>query len=193
MEIKITAGKILNQPEMKDYTTAILFFVAFAFFTLVVIRPALIIAFSLQREAGDLKRIDAVYEKNISKLIFIQSTLENIRGKVYLLDQAMPKSPKTTLLIDDIRKVASEQNINLSNLNLSNVDLKNIQNKTKLNTLTVNLETETNFVAAKKFIDNLMSQRRIKTIKSLTISRIENLSSGSANLKISFILEGYYL
>lgn len=193
MDRQLLIKKFLTRKEVKDYTYAILFFVISSFFTLFAIKPALSIAFSLRRQAFDLERINAIYEKNILKLVDIQFKIENIRDKTYLLEQTVPKKPETKTLVDNIKQVASAEGILINNLSLSSVDLKKEVEETKLRLLLINMETTAEFAAAHNFIEKITQQKRIKTIKNLKILKGENSSTDSAHLKIMMEIEGYYL
>ena len=60
---------ILNRKDLVDYTYGILFLIISSFFLFFAIRPALTIAFSLQRESIDLKKLNAQYEENVLKIV----------------------------------------------------------------------------------------------------------------------------
>lgn len=193
MDKQLLIKKILAKREIRDYTYMILFFIISSFFTLFAIKPALTIVFSLKREAFDLERINAIYEKNILKLVDIQFKLENIRDKTYLLDQAMPKRPEMKTLVDNIKQLASAEGMLIDNLSLLSVDLKKKTKDTQKKPLIINIETKAEFSAVNIFIKKITDQRRIKTIKNLKILRETDFSTDSAHLKIMMETEGYYL
>lgn len=183
--------KVTYKARLKDYTYAVLFFLLSSFFAFAVIKPVLTIAVSLQREAKDLARINAVYEKNISKLIEIQSKMELLRDKIYLIDAALPQSPKTKNLLTDISNAAQSQGIVIRTITISPLDLKSIEKTVK--PVSVSIDTSSDFEKASSFIKLLLSQKRIKTIKSLKITRVADALSEGSYLRIQMTIESYYL
>lgn len=185
--------KQFTSKKAKDYTYAIIFFLIFSFFIFFVIRPNLVNVFSLQEELGKLRIMDAGYENVIKKIINIQTFLETNRSDLYLLDQAVSSTPQINKLVQDIESAASASGIIVTQINISKIDLKDKTVRTKKNTLTVNIATHTGFGEARDFINNLISERRLKTLKSITFDKNEKSSSTSAELEIKIDLEGYYL
>lgn len=193
MDKQLLIKKILAKKEIRDYTNMILFFFISSFFIIFAIKPALTIVFSLKREGFDLERINAIYEKNILKLVDVQFKMENIRDKTYLLEQAMPKKPEMKTLVDNIKQVASVEGILIDNLSLSSVDLKKETKDIQPKPLIINIETRAEFYAVNSFIKKITDQKRIKIIKNLKILRETDFSTESAHLKIMMETEGYYL
>lgn len=182
-----------NREEVRDYTYIIIFLLISTFFGFVVIRPALSIAISLNREATDLRNLREVYEKNNSKLISIEQSLENIRGRVYLVDQALPQRPSTKIMIDDIKKAALKGDISIKNLNLSSVNLKSDSKDQRLKSISLTMEIVGDYTQLQEFFSKLINQRRIKNIKSLKIFKEDEVATTGANLKAVLEVEGYYL
>jgi len=110
-----------------------------------------------------------------------------------LLDQAVSSTPQINKLVQDIETAASASGIIVTQINISKIDLKDKAVRTSKNVLTVNIATHTGFKEARVFVDSLISGRRLKTLKSITLDRNEKGSSSSAELDIKIDLEGYYL
>jgi Tfp pilus assembly protein PilO len=193
MDKQSLVKKLLGQKEAKDYSYAVLFLIISSFFALFAIKPALSIAFSLKREAADLDRINILYENNLTKLVDVQTSLEKVRDKTYLLDMAAPKMPETKTLIDDIKQSASSEGILIQKLSLSDVDLKNDSKSKDLKVIAINMETRSNFTSVNNFIHKITDQKRIKTLRSLKILSDESVASGEGQLRIVMEIEGFYL
>ncbi len=193
MDKQLLIKKILAKKEVRDYTQIILFFLISSFFLLAAIKPALTIAFSLKREIFDLERINAIYERNILKLVDAQFKLENIRDKTYLLDQALPKSPEMKTLVDNVKQVASAEGVLIDSLSLLSVDLKKEIKGIQPKPLIINMEIKGEFSTVNNFIKKISDQKRIKIIKNLKILKETDFSTESAHLKIIMETEGYYL
>lgn len=187
-----TVKKLINQ-KAKDYTFTIVFFIVFSFFAFFVIRPNLTTVFGLQKELNELKRLDGKYEKAITDIISIQSVLEKNRDLFPLLDQAVPAIPQVNQVIDDINKIASASNMPMRKVAINQVVLKEGKSSSTLKQYQIEIEASSDFVTANKFIDKILQQRRLKSMKELTIGKENKESSQSSTLNIKFDIEGYYL
>lgn len=180
------------EQKIQNYTFGIVFFLIFSFFVVFAIRPNLLALITLQEQLTQLRTVETKYEEAITQIINLQTLVEQNRDNFYLLDESLPNLPKVNKIIDDIKKNASESGITIAKIDISNISLKeNIQqNQTK--TFKVNIEGDANFAQAKQFIDILIRQRRLKTIKNLGIMK-EGVSTESATLTIQLEIDGYYL
>ncbi len=193
MDKKSLLVKILGRKQIADYSYAILFFLISSFFLIFAIKPALSIAFSLERESGDLKRVNDIYEHNILKLVDIQSNLERIRDRLDLLESAVPLKPDTQKMILDIRKAATDQNIEIRNFEMSNVDLKKSTSGKKARTITISLQLDADYPSTTAFINEILSEKRLKTIKRLLIAKDTKSATDSSKLRVTIEVEGHYL
>ena len=190
---KESLKKRLTSKKAQDYSYAIIFFLTFSFFIFFVIRPNLVNVFSLQEELGRLRILDAGYENVIKKIINIQTFLEVNRSDLYLLDQSVSSTPQINKLIEDIEAAATESGLIFNQINISRIDLKEKNKRDSKNTLMVNIATRTGFEETKKFMDDLISQRRLKMLKSVVFEKEDKYGTGSGALNIKIELEGYYL
>ncbi|OGK62227.1 hypothetical protein A2334_05225 [Candidatus Roizmanbacteria bacterium RIFOXYB2_FULL_38_10] len=190
---KESLKKRLTSKKAQDYSYAIIFFLTFSFFIFFVIRPNLVNVFSLQEELGRLRILDAGYENVIKKIINIQTFLEVNRSDLYLLDQSVSSTPQINKLIEDIEAAATESGLIVNQINISRIDLKEKNKRDSKNTLMVNIATRTGFEETKKFMDDLISQRRLKMLKSVVFEKEDKYGTGSGALNIKIELEGYYL
>lgn len=177
---------------MKDYTYAILFFCISSFFAFFVVKPVLSIAFSLKREAADLKNVNEVYEKNVSKIIEIQSQLETVRDRVYLVDEALPQSPQIKNLLNEIADAATKEGIQIKAISFAPLFLR--PEETKLDRIVLNIDVDSDFFKAQNLIKNIMTQRRLKKINTIKITRqSEAESAPDTYLRIQMDINVYYL
>ncbi len=183
----------LATQKVKDYTFTIVFFLVFSFFILFAIRPNLVAVVTLREEIDQLKTLNQQYENNISRIIELQSVIEQNRENFAYLTEALPGNPQVNKVIDDIKKSASDSALPVDKISVNDVSLKASINRNKTKQFTVNIETDSDFLSAKQFIDKLFSQRRLKTIKNLSMIKQDSEGSGSAKLKISIDIDGYYL
>ena len=185
--------QLLSNKEVRKYGFDIAFFVIFSFFLIFAIRPNLITAFSLQKELQDLKIQNKESEAVILQVVNYQSTLEEYRDKIPLLDQAVPSTPTIAQVVDEIRKSASDSGILLHAVSVESIDLKGEQEsevKTQqsdaIDSFTVSVNGSASINGANVFLDKLMNQRRLKKIDSVTLTQEENGST-------SIVIIIYYL
>lgn len=193
MDKKAVIQKILHRKEIKDYTYATLFFLISSFFLVFAIKPALTIAFSLKKEVSDLRKINATYESSILKLVEIQSALESVRDRRALFDTAIPQKPETDSFISGIETAAQSAGVVYKNLVLAPVNLKAASESSNLKRLTLTLYSNIDFKTIDGFLENLINQKRLKTIKKLQILKEKSDATSSSQLKVIIDLDGYYL
>lgn len=191
MNKKTFLTQLLTKKEVVDYTYATLFFLLSALFAVFAIRPSLSIAFSLKKEAAELKKINEAYEHNINAVIKIQSQLEQVRDKVYLLDEAAPSRIAIKNVIDNVQKTTTEQGIDLKEFNVPSVVLKG--NKEKgIKTVPLTFELNSDYTALDAFVKALFLKRRLTVVNNLQIET-DAQSSISATLNTKMSIENYYL
>lgn len=183
----------LTSKRVKDYSFTIIFFIVFSFFIIFAIRPNLTTVFSLQKQLKELRALDASYENVIIHIVDLQSLLETNRDNMYLLDEALPGSPQVNKVIDDLKRSASESGVLIRKIDIGEVNLKEDEKKKDIKGFTLSLETNSNFVEVKSFIDQFMNQRRLKMVRNLSIIKDTKDGTGSASLKIKMDISGYYL
>jgi Tfp pilus assembly protein PilO len=198
-----TLADRFKDKKIQDFSYAILFLLVSSFFAYFVIRPVLTIAVALHKEGIDLKRINTVYESNITKVLELQAELEDIRPKTYLLDAALPTNPKLEALITDMRKVAEAENIQLSAVSVEGLQLKK-GDKMKVSeklgqaySVKLDVSIVGSYEEAVNFIKTLSQQRRIKTIQSVEITSNQDPKATSSALpglvKLRLSVQAYYL
>lgn len=181
----------LNEKKTKDYTFTTLFFIIFSIFVFFAIKPALITALDLSAEEKNLVILDTKYELLIGQIVQIQSALEEVRDRLYLIDESLPEQPYLNVIIKDIQTIASKNNVTIRTMNVDRINLVESK-KDELRSLVVSVQLGSSFDDYIKFEKDLIQQRRLKNIKSVSIDR-ETVGSGSATLQINAVIEGYYL
>lgn len=152
-------------------------------------------AASLKKEEVDLKAIDSKYENNILNIAAVQSLMEEHREELPLLTDAISSHPQVNKMIDDIKKASDQTSFVLKKAGIGEVNLLDTKNK-KLQSLHLTIEGTSDFDTMMKFIQSLLSQRRLKTIEKIVITNSpvqEGLASSSGQLRIVMDVEAYYL
>ena len=186
--------KIQDKPIVKDYTYATLFFLISSFFALYVIKPVLTIAFSLEREAMDLKETNSVYEKSLLGIIETQSKLEFLRNRIFVVNDALPEGvPRVRDFLSEMQRTAQEEGITVRAMALSGYEVT--KQDDKLHKITLGMDIVSDFNTTQKLISNISRHRRVKTINNLKITKInsEVENAGGATLHIQMDIESYFL
>jgi len=182
--------KSIFTKKTKDYSFAILFFFVFSVFIIFAISPSLRTAFSLKKEEKDLIKIDNLYEQKIVNIADIQNQIEENRDEIPLLNQAISQYPEVNKMFNDVKTIADKNSFIIEKANISEINLKQITKK--VNKVRLNIEGKAGFENLVGFVNDLFSQRRLKMINNLTLSKDKD-STDSSKLKVVLIIDGYYL
>lgn len=184
---------------MRDYTYAIMFFVVSSFFAGFVIKPVLSIAISIQREATDLKAINELYERNITKVLELQSRIEELRPRKFLLDDALPSQPRIDEVITDIQDAARLSGVKLTDVTIHPIGLKqapgaDIKKDTLKDGAVVQavISLDASFAQIESFMRAISQQRRIKGIHNMTMNVARGAEEDS-KLSLEVELNSYYV
>lgn len=188
-----TIKKFFSKKETADYIYMTLFFLFSTLFAFLAIKPSLTIAFSLKKEAEDLKKINLLYEKNIESIIKIQSQLESVRSKTFLLEAAIPKNPEPKIIIDNVLNATTQSAVTMEPFDMPAIDIKRNAQTNTLKSLPLSLSIEGDYQSLNNLIQELIAVRRLIVIKSLDIGKSDGVSSGSAQLKSTMMIENYFL
>ena len=126
----------------------------------------------------------------IGNIINLQSTIEENRDKLYLVDESISNSPQVNKIIMDIKKVGDSNSIIITSLSIGEVNLTELDNKS-LQTLKISLEGSGNYENIMAFIKTLFNKRRLETIEKMKIIKDEKNTSNST-LTIKMDIQGYY-
>lgn len=190
-ELIKTLTKKLSSKKTQNYTYLVVFFLIFSFFIFFAIRPSLITAVSLSKEEGDLKKINTSYESTITKIVQVQSDLQENQDKLHLITEALPEKPGLNKILQDIQETAKKNSVQVKKLNIESITLSK-SNSSGVRRAEINLEISSNFDDLSSFLKNLNNQRRIKTIKRIDIGKAAAASS-SASLNTIIKITSYYL
>jgi Tfp pilus assembly protein PilO len=189
MDLNIISKSIFEK-KTGNYIFITFFLLVFSVFIIFAIKPSLTTAFSLKKEELDLKKVDDLYEKKINNITQIQSQIEENRDNLPLLNQSISEQPEVNKIVEDIKKIADQDSLSIDKASIVDINLS--QTNQELQDIKLMMEVTTNFDNLRKFMTDLFSQRRLKLIDNLVISR-DKESSGSGNLKVILTIDGFYL
>ena len=195
-------NRVLRKLQKSDpqYTYLIFFFVAFSVFTLFIIRPSLVTAFTLVQREKNLQEVNLQYEEAISQILSTQNDLERAQGQIPLADAAVPAGPRINAVLEDIKKAALESDVVIDQLNINKTNLVYINSTNDVQAIKIDVSLVTPFESYMKFQERLYKQKRIKNIVSTEIIHQQAISTPveaqdlpSGTLKIQLEIVAYYL
>lgn len=183
--------KELSSQKVKNYSYLILFFLAFSFFFFFGIRPSVLTIVTLINEQKKLSRIDTQYETTIGQIVSIQTELQEVQGKLYLLAQALPMKPNISKVLQDIQTSGNKNSVRLVRLGVDNISLVKTK-KESVYKISISMESISSYDNLVGFINDLRNQRRLKSIEKFDITQ-QGGSATSSNLNAIIKVVGYYL
>lgn len=185
--------RTLGDKKVRDYIYISIFFILFSIFILFAIKPALTTAFSLKKEEEELKEKNLTYQKAIADASNNLYVLEDVRDKLYLIDDSISNSPQINKVVDDIEKASINSSLFLKNIFVSEkidyIDLK----KTDFKEVRVNLESQGNFADVINMVKVINAQRRLKLIDNIEFFNEVEISTSSGSIDIKSEIIGFYL
>jgi Tfp pilus assembly protein PilO len=186
-------ASLLKEEKVQSYSYSIGFFLIFSLFVYFAIRPNLITAFNLEKEKQDLKLQNKQYEEQILQIVNYQSTIEQYRDKMGLLDEAVPPSPNVVKVIDDIKQSASESGIALTSVSIDTIEFKkDVEQYEEVYNFKINTTGKIQVQQFDAFLASLINQRRIKSIDTFQINKVQT-EDNSESYNISLSITGFYL
>lgn len=197
MKLDKSIFKKLFTTKTKDYSYTIIFFLAFSFFIFFVIRPNLVSVFDAISQVSDLSRADKTFESQIEKIIDIQSTMEQSRSDLGLLDQAVSSTPQVYQLLRDVQSSTTKSGLLVNRVSVSDINLKDVGNGDKVRSVDMEIDVSGTYNELISFLKDAQNQRRLKYIKKMSMSKVDTSStpqaSASSSLELQLVIEGYYL
>ena len=185
--------RTLGDKKVRDYIYISIFFILFSIFIFFAIKPALTTAFSLKKEEEELKEKNLIYQKAISDANNNLYVLEDVRDKLYLIDESISNSPQINKVVNDIENASLDSSLFLKYIFVSEkidyIDLK----KTDFKEVRVNLESQGNFTDVLNMVKVVNAQRRLKLIDNIEFFNEIEISTNSGSLDIKSEIIGFYL
>lgn len=185
---------IMKDSKIRDYTYAIIFFIVSSFFAFFVIRPVLTIALSIRREAIDLASINKDYEQNIQKVLELQYSIEQLRPRRGLLDEAMPSQPMIPQVIADLQNASGQSGVPVKLLSIQAVSLKKNSEgpkDTKRPVVQATFKTIATFAQVQQFLEAVANQRRVKGLRNINLT-VEKVGVEKV-VSLEIEIESYYI
>lgn len=185
--------KTLNNKNVKDYLYLAIFFLIFSIFIIFVIRPVVVTAFALKGQEKELQTKNLAYTQAIAHANSNLLVLEEVRDRIFLIDNAIPNSPQINKVVNDIQEASNQSSLTLNNLFLPDkVNYKDPKNK-DFKTVRVSVKENGSFESVIDMINILYNQQRLKNIDSMDIFNQTIVSTESATLEVQVDIIGFYL
>lgn len=194
MEKNDLLTKIRSNKKYKDYSYLIFFFLISSFFIFFVIGPVVKIAVSLRKEATELRSINKIYEKNIGRVIELQTKLEEVRDKKTIIMESLPHSLALSGIIQDVVVAASNSAVRLNSFSVANTQFQDDQLKKEVfSTITVELNVSGSYTQISSFISEINSQRRLKTIGNFSLQLAKKSKDVDSAMSATLTISAYHL
>jgi hypothetical protein len=186
----------------QDYSQQIYligFFIVFIFMLVFVVRPTINMYIIKNKELQDTIHLSSEYQKVISSLTALQAILESHRDDFGMLDQAIPKNILMYQLTQDVRnsflKYTPTRSYSFPSYVIKKSDTKAESiSKSELKPYKILVNVSGSYPTMRSVLEQILNQRRVKTVKTLMLSRPEGESaSESAELDMKLEIEAYYL
>lgn len=194
---------MFENKKVQNTSYLVAFFLVFTFFVYFAIRPNVITGFTLQEELEELRDIYADYQQAVKLVITYQDRLQKLRDRYDLLEEAVPSSPQTYDVIQDLRSVIQTVDLNTQAISISEINLKQINKPENgeqefvlqpFDTFEVDLTVSATLSSISSFLDQLFSQRRLKTTNTVSIVRTsETIENNELQYRIIFEIQVYSL
>jgi hypothetical protein len=186
----------------QDYSQQIYligFFIVFIVMLVFVVRPTINMYITKNKELQDTIHLSSEYQKVISSLTALQAILESHRDDFGMLDQAIPKNILMYQLTQDVRnsflKYTPTRSYSFPSYVIKKSDTKTESiSKSELKPYKILVNVSGSYPTMRSVLEQILNQRRVKTVKTLMLSRPEGESaSESAELDMKLEIEAYYL
>lgn len=182
--------KPLASEKNSSYLMAILSFATLSFFGVFAIRPTILTAFTLHKDIQDLRVLNQRYENKITDVVRAQSEYEQIRDDIPLIYETLPKTPRFPQLIKTLETIATSSSLRIETLQMDPQPIAPIVDKKGLTDFNVQLKLSGSYQNAYTFLNTLLSNQRLVSIKTMDLTQGEG--TDSAQLTIDFSLGSYY-
>lgn len=190
--------KRIQDPTVVDYTYGIGFFAIFIFFVVVIIGPNISTVFEIRQQYADLKEVNNQYTATIATINKLQSIIATRKDDFPLLAESLPDQVKISQVVTDLGSlplnVSDAQEIAYPGFAVGTqskvIDKKALPNELKSFPIQFRVSGSQAYIS--DIIDQLMTQKRLKTISSYTVSPSTGGASESAVLDAQIQIQVYY-
>ncbi len=179
----------LKKPQVRAYTFLILSIFTSAFFLFFAVRPTINTIINLRRQIADSENVDRQLTQKINALSQIQAQYEVIKTDLPLLSQVLPARADVSGLVQEMEKVALNNQVALSAMQFGEANLVGEGlTKSDQNAIPVAFQITTagDYARLLALLQSLNTSARLVSVDSI------NISAGTASLSATIRLKAYY-
>src|SRR3989344_6152026 len=109
----------LKKEKNQKYLSAFLTIGASIFFILFAINPTISTIVKLRKEISDNKLLDKALTQKINNLSALNSSYEDIKADIPLIEDALPRKPDAPILVAQIQKLAQDSGLSIDSVTVS--------------------------------------------------------------------------
>lgn len=162
----INIGALYQKKQVKVYTEIVLSILMVAFFGFFAIRPTLVTISGLFKEIKDKKEIVTQMDQKINNLSKAQANYNQVKNRLYLVDEALPQDPALSLLIKQVESLARVSSVNLESVKFNKTNLQGETGKEEAQEVTFSLAFSGDYKNLKQFLNSLDTLRRVILVES---------------------------
>ncbi|MBP6993908.1 hypothetical protein KBB12_01575 [Candidatus Woesebacteria bacterium] len=194
---KLIEGLLKKSQDYSQQIYLLGFFFVFILMIIFMVRPQVNEYIVRNKQLQETVLLSSQYQKAISNLTELQGLLETKREDFTLLDQAIPENVQMYQLTQDIKdsflKYVSTRTYTFPSYLITPPKAETKVSKIgTLQTYKILVNVSGSYATTREILQKILNQRRIKSVKTLLLSRPEG-SSDSAELEMRLEVEAYYL
>ena len=165
----------LKKEKNQKYLSAFLTIGASIFFILFAINPTISTIVKLRKEISDNKLLDKALTQKINNLSALNSSYEDIKADIPLIEDALPRKPDAPILVAQIQKLAQDSGLSIDSVTVSPMNLI-VGNSTKSSSFEFSITVGGQYNDFSRFLDYLITMQRALTVSSVLITENESQS-----------------
>lgn len=194
---KLIEGLLKKSQDYSQQIYLLGFFLVFILMIIFMVRPQVNEYIIRNKQLQETVLLSAQYQKAISNLTELQGLLETRRADFALLGQAIPENIQMYQLTQDVRDSFLKY-VPTRTYTFPSYVITPPKSGAKVNTISalktykILVNINGSYPTTREILQKILNQRRIKSVKTLLISRPEG-ASDSGELEMKLEVEAYYL
>lgn len=179
--------KLLPSVEKENtrlYVTLVLTLVALSFFGIFAINPTLTTIFELRKEVEEKQLVADQLTRKISNLSNLQQEFNGMETQLFVLYDAIPKTPSAPLLSAQIEALAKKNKLSIISYRVAEVQVaSDVPSSSKTSSFIFTLQASGNYQDMMNFSTTLAKIDRVITVESMSIGRDSKTNDLQLNLR----------
>jgi|GEM_PF-1122288 len=188
---------VIRDPLVRGYFEILATILLVAFFILFAIRPTFNTVTELVKKSEELKTTDQALGQKIKNLVAAQAIYARYEDQIPLLEAAVPKKPEVETIVQDVEKLVTKNQVELTSLSVTGTGLtadawkKNTGfSESKKAPLSFSVGIKGSFNNGEQFVADLVNLERLVNVSMVSYATSKE-SPGQLVINISGT--GYFL